>query len=421
MTSTRSCDQRRSRGHVGIVGCGTAGPALGTFLARDGWRVTLIERAADLRPIGAGILLQPTGMHVLDRLGLLKGEGQVLACGEVVRRLRGGTLSGRSVLDLAYEDLDRPGSPCFGLGVQRGMLQRHLLDAARGAHVEIRTGIEVAAIDQPAASIVDTHGSRHGPFDLIAVCDGARAGIASSMGIVRRSARYPFGALWYIADTPDNHPFTGTLSQVYHGTGTLLGFLPSGRLAPGEPARVSLFWSLRLREERRMRDEGVRSFRDRVVSLDPRAATLLEGLSSMDQVVTAAYHDTVLHAPVAPGSDPRVVFLGDAAHAMSPQLGQGANLALLDAMTLAESLRQAESIGQALLRYARARKNPTRYYHAASRWLTPVFQSDHEWIAPLRDRLFGRLGRLPWVRRQMLLALAGVKTGIWTADPIPPF
>src|SRR5688572_6613801 len=56
---------------VGIVGCGTAGQAAALFLARQGHRVTLYERVAKPGPVGAGIVLQPSGMAVLAELGLL--------------------------------------------------------------------------------------------------------------------------------------------------------------------------------------------------------------------------------------------------------------------------------------------------------------------------------------------------------------
>jgi 2-polyprenyl-6-methoxyphenol hydroxylase-like FAD-dependent oxidoreductase len=55
---------------IAIVGSGTAGPAVATFLARDGHDVHLFERAPQKLPVGAGFLLQPTGLAVLNELGI---------------------------------------------------------------------------------------------------------------------------------------------------------------------------------------------------------------------------------------------------------------------------------------------------------------------------------------------------------------
>ena len=56
---------------IGIIGAGTAGSAAALFLSRDGHKVTLFERVSEPRAIGAGIVLQPSGMSVLAALGLL--------------------------------------------------------------------------------------------------------------------------------------------------------------------------------------------------------------------------------------------------------------------------------------------------------------------------------------------------------------
>jgi 2-polyprenyl-6-methoxyphenol hydroxylase-like FAD-dependent oxidoreductase len=96
---------------------------------------------------------------------------------------------------------------------------------------------------------------------------------------------------------------------------------------------------------------------------------------------------------------------------MSPQLGQGVNMALLDAEALADALRAETNLAQALARYARARKGHVAVYQALSRWLTPLLQSDASMLATLRDRAFGPFGRLPLARREMLKILTGTKRG----------
>jgi 2-polyprenyl-6-methoxyphenol hydroxylase-like FAD-dependent oxidoreductase len=104
---------------------------------------------------------------------------------------------------------------------------------------------------------------------------------------------------------------------------------------------------------------------------------------------------------------------------MSPQLGQGVNMALLDALALRDALRAAGDISTALARYAAARRAHVRIYHLWSRWLTPLFQSERDGWARVRDLVFHPLSRLPGARGQMLRVLTGTRRG-WTGRfPLP--
>ena len=110
---------------VAVVGAGTAGATAALFLARSGHHVTLFEAVDDPKPVGAGIMIQPSGMYVLDRLGLLE---PIVARGSRIERLECVTTGGKSVLDLAYRDLD---DGAFGLGLHRGVLFDALVGAVR--------------------------------------------------------------------------------------------------------------------------------------------------------------------------------------------------------------------------------------------------------------------------------------------------
>jgi 2-polyprenyl-6-methoxyphenol hydroxylase-like FAD-dependent oxidoreductase len=115
----------------------------------------------------------------------------------------------------------------------------------------------------------------------------------------------------------------------------------------------------------------------------------------------------------------RVVFLGDAAHAMSPQLGQGANLALYDAWVLSETVNQVgRDVPGALIHFAEQRRAHLLFYQWATRLLTPFFQSDAPLLGFLRDQTMGALCRLPFFSRQGLGAMAGYKTGVLGEVPV---
>jgi len=105
---------------------------------------------------------------------------------------------------------------------------------------------------------------------------------------------------------------------------------------------------------------------------------------------------------------------------MSPQLGQGANMALVDALALRDALRAAPTLPEALARYERRRRVHLHAYHFWSRWLTPLFQSDRDRVAAVRDRVFHPLSRLPGGRGQSLRVLTGTRNGWFGTWPLPP-
>ena len=83
---------------IAIIGAGTAGLASALLLSRDGHAVQVFERVPEPGPVGAGFMLQPTGVHVLRELGLSEA---VLAKASPVARLPGTTRGGRAVIELS--------------------------------------------------------------------------------------------------------------------------------------------------------------------------------------------------------------------------------------------------------------------------------------------------------------------------------
>src|SRR5580700_9729004 len=120
---------------VAVVGCGTAGAAAALFLARAGHDVTVFERVPEPGPVGAGIMMQPAGLLVLERLSLVE---RVLTRGSRVERLVCETTDGRSVLDLRYGALSEG---LYGVGLHRGVLFETLYGAIEGSAVQLALGI----------------------------------------------------------------------------------------------------------------------------------------------------------------------------------------------------------------------------------------------------------------------------------------
>ena len=392
--------QQRLR--IAIVGYGAAGQAAALLLSAQGHALSVYEQAATPGPVGAGFLLQPTGLGVLARLGL---HQQALAHGQRIERLYGCNARGRCVMDMRYAD---HAADCFGLGITRGSLFTLL----RGAYAEassIHCGVCVEAVTDSGDRLRDSAGRTHGPFDLIIAADGAHSRLRQGVPAqVQRQTLYPWGAMWCLLPA-EQWPHGTQLQQRYAGTRQMIGLLPVGQRVDDAGRWLTFFFSLPGEQVDAFDMAALAQLRERVEVLWPEVSPLLAGIESPQQLHRARYRDVVLKSPVCG----RLVFLGDAAHAMSPQLGQGVNMALLDAEALAEALATQRDIDGALQHYRRRRRDHLAVYQRLSRWLTPLFQSGNDGLGRWRDLGFGPLGRLPLARGQMLKLLTGTKQAWW--------
>ena len=401
---------------IAIVGGGYAGCAAALFLARLGHEIVLFEAVPAPGPVGAGILLQPTGQFVLEQLELAAPVREAAAD---VKALRARTTAGRELFYLPYSDV-RP--DLVGLGLHRGVLFEALFEAAQGElNVDVRLGVDVRSVR--GGRVLDASGKDHGRFSLVVVANGSDSALRTGAAL---DQSYPWGALWFVAEgegiVRPGQAVGTELYQVVEGAKEMLGFLPTG-CAPGSSKRLtSMFWSIRVdRAEhwrRRARRVGLGPWKSRILEMEPRAEPVLRQVEHADQVLFAAYRDVRMRRWYRTENESHVVYIGDAAHAMSPQLGQGSNLALYDAMVLAATMEQCDSVGRALAEYQRRRSSHLKYYQRINRMLTPFFQSQSALLGLARDVAFPIATRIPFLQDAALQTLCGVRRGFLMGDPL---
>eukprot|EP01114_Cavostelium_apophysatum_P018173 TRINITY_DN5565_c0_g1_i3.p1 TRINITY_DN5565_c0_g1~~TRINITY_DN5565_c0_g1_i3.p1 ORF type:complete len:462 (+),score=79.00 TRINITY_DN5565_c0_g1_i3:44-1429(+) len=402
------------------------GQAASLFLKRRGHHVEVFERVPNPQPIGAGFLLQPTAYIPLKNLGVFD---QIKQHGSKINFLSGITSKQKVVLDLKYTELHED---LHGLGLSRGTLYSILLEEMKKENIPITPGLEIVDIvnhKENESNLIDSTGKPIGPFDLVVVADGARSKLREKIHSQHTKVRpYRWGTLFAIVEDV-NSEFTKseTLQQIFKGTNKMMGILPTGYRSKGsvnpqvvsekhpEAPLVTLFWSVHKNDIEKWRTTVFDEWKKEVAALSAKSKAILDHLSRHENLTYANYYDVRMNPYYSPRLK-NVVFIGDCAHAMSPVLGQGVNLALQDAMLLAESLDLEADVESALKSYSAKRKPILFFYQNVSRWLNPWFQSSHiPGFAFTRDLLFAPVtGSSKILKEYMLLTLAGAKKSFFS-------
>ena len=381
---------------VAVIGSGIAGMAAALALDRRGHAVTLVEAFDTPQPLGSGLLLQPSGLAALRVLGLYE---PVVGLGARIEALDGRDLSGRRIMDMRYADWRPDG---FGLGVHRATLFSVLHDAVMASNVEQRPATEIVGIEDWSRPLLrDAGGRAHGPYDAAVVADGSGSDLRALVRPTARAPLYPYGAVWANArDVSDS--FAGSLHQRYHRASLMAGILPIGAGPNGEGGLVSFFWSLPVARMDGFLAGDLGAWRAELIRIWPETEPIVAQFDAPADFARATYRDV----RVGRWTRGAVTLIGDAAHGTSPQLGQGGNLALIDAVELAWRLEAP--VARSLGGFQAARRRHTGFYQFASRWLTPLFQSAGPVWPWVRDYLFTPLSRAPGGRWLAALVLTGM-------------
>ena len=344
-----------------MVGAGTGGAAATLLLARAGARVTLLERVAQPRAVGAGIAIAENGLAVLESLGL----STVARVGRPVTDARITDASGRTLI--------APPSPPRAVMLRRSTLYGILLDAlANEPGVERRFGTEVVRANADGTVIV-REGSAESTLgaDLVIGADGVHSRVRESGAFGGRMRR---SGLRYVRMLVDTDVATGTEAWTPAGV--------FGAFAVDEGTYA--FASCGLPECRAALDaRDLNAFRAAWSRAYAPAGRVLGALRSFDDLLV----NEVLHVECDRWSEGRLVLLGDAAHAMAPNLGQGANSALVDAAVLLDELRKAGTLAEGLTAYERRRRPAVRLVAKAAAQLGRMAEATNPVVRWMRDRM----------------------------------
>ncbi len=376
---------------IAIAGAGIGGLAAAALLAADGHQIDLYDQFHQPEPVGSGLVIQPVGLAVLHHIGT--GQIAEKSGRRITRMLGHESNSGRRVLDVSY---NRAGADRYGLALHRSALFEAVMQGAIFAGARLHTSHIITGVTQPPRRLLFADGSRSPTYGLIIDSAGATSPLSPLIG-----KPLPFGALWGTVDWPKETELPkDQLSQMYRRADRMLGVLPIGQLPGQSGDKATIFWSLPADSYARWRAQPLAAWINEATVLWPQMAPFISQITDHHQMTMAHYSHATMRKPWQDG----IAHIGDAAHRASPQLGQGANMALLDAFALAAALRQTSG-REALALYARLRRWHVRLYQGMSWAFTPQYQSNSRILPIIRDQLFAPASLVfpaPWILSRLV-------------------
>jgi 2-polyprenyl-6-methoxyphenol hydroxylase-like FAD-dependent oxidoreductase len=359
----------RSYGLIAIAGAGIGGLALGCALAHHGMPFRVFEKAPELKPVGAGIAIADNALRALAHIGL---DERVRAHGRALERADICAPSGRVISSLGR-------LPFPVVVMSRTALQQALLGPIAD-HVEC--GRAVAGYERrPQSTAVRLEAGEVVEADLLVGADGLRSQVRRTMR-GEEPLRYSGQTSWRALVDGVVLPEPDRMIETWGGA-LRFGVVPLG-------GRRTYWFAVAEAPAGGQDPADVCAWlRERFGSWHAPIDAVLAGTPNADIVRTDIFDRT----PITKWSDGRTVLLGDAAHPMTPNLGQGGCQAIEDAVVLADALAKEPTVEAALARYQARRIPRANRFVARSRALGRLAHVRSTPLRWLRDRALASVPR----------------------------
>jgi 2-polyprenyl-6-methoxyphenol hydroxylase-like FAD-dependent oxidoreductase len=328
-----------------VVGGGIGGLTSAIALRRAGFTVAIIEKDPDWSVYGVGIIQQSNVIRAMSDLGVVD---DYIGAGFGFDQVEIYTPTGQHIATVPSPRLV-PGYPA-NLGIGRRALHQVLGDRALSAGATIRLGVTVTALDDDGSGVnVAFSDGTTARYDVVIGSDGLYSQMRQHVAPDAPAPAYVGQGVWRY-NFP--RPADVTALCAYDGA-TGVG------LVPLSDTLMYMYVTTPEPENRRYPRAGLAAeMRGKLIGQPPRIAALADQISDDDAVVYKPLEWIMLEGPWHRG---RVVLAGDAVHATTPHLGQGAGMAIEDSIVLAEELRQHGDTESAFAAYRARRIDRCRY------------------------------------------------------------
>ncbi|MBT6120773.1 NAD(P)-binding protein [bacterium] len=338
---------------ITIIGGGIGGLVTAIALHKKGFNPIVFEKATALKPIGAGIVLSTNAMNALSKIGL---SDEVLSLGAPVNtfQLQDHKENALNTTDFDYLG-EKYGYPA--VGISRSDLQKILFQAL--PEESVRLGYEFNSLEKQERSLlIKFEGKESIKSDIVIGVDGLNSKVRTDL-FGNTNLRYSGQAGWRgLGPLPKQVK----LDQFFESWG------PGQRFGAVKINAKQVYWYVGINAPTRTLSNSGTKSKKKILSLfkgwhDP-IQELIQETSSKDIIQTDIFDSK----PISQWYSNNVILLGDAVHPTTPNLGQGAGMAIESALILANCLSSKDTVSDAFFNYQALRKNRTKWVTSQS-WL----------------------------------------------------
>jgi 2-polyprenyl-6-methoxyphenol hydroxylase-like FAD-dependent oxidoreductase len=347
---------------VGIVGAGPAGLSAALACSKLGMEPTVFERAKDFRRMGGGILIHSNGQRALEAMGQLD---TFLAQVAPVSRLVLERPDGKAMAAIEYETLGVPHARAAI--IMRYKVQEILHNACVSAGVPVHFGRKCVGVELGETGTLAFEDGARETFDVLLGCDGIRSRVREAAGIKAELLGTGYSYLRAVAEfeSPEY-----TVTEVWGPGGRRYGF------GPLPNRQTYLYCTAPTGKWDEVRENSLQEWLQGWAPFGDRALQIFSQVRDWGQV----NYDEVKEVAIESWCKPPLFLIGDAAHAMTPDIGQGTNAAMVDAVLVARLLKQwsegKRTLASVAEEYERVRKEFVARQASASRRVASIANWD---------------------------------------------